>query len=119
MLQPKVIQKIGVELAIAWSNGEETYVPLETLRRPCALRWRAGCAWRVLRPEFATRRGVSIFSAGRLSAAMDGSRAGATDIAQGFTRSLPAATRSDRLDFAYGFNSSPERAFVITNFSWW
>jgi len=35
VLQPKAIQKIGSELAIAWSNGEETYVSLEKLRRAC------------------------------------------------------------------------------------
>ncbi len=35
MLQPKAIQKIGTELAIAWSDGRETYIPLETLRRAC------------------------------------------------------------------------------------
>ena len=35
MLQPKVIQKIGSELAIAWSNGEETYLSLQKLRRAC------------------------------------------------------------------------------------
>jgi DUF971 family protein len=35
VLRPKAIQKIGSELAIAWSNGEETYVSLEKLRRAC------------------------------------------------------------------------------------
>lgn len=34
-LQPVQIQKIGSELAIAWSDGEETYLPLEALRRAC------------------------------------------------------------------------------------
>ena len=29
------LQVIGRELAIAWSDGRETYVPLETLRRSC------------------------------------------------------------------------------------
>jgi len=33
--QPSSIQKIGSELAIAWSDGLETYVPTETLRRAC------------------------------------------------------------------------------------
>jgi DUF971 family protein len=35
VLQPKAIQQIGNELAIAWSDGRETFVPLETLRRAC------------------------------------------------------------------------------------
>ena len=35
MLQPKLIQKIGTELAIAWSDGQESYLPLEALRRAC------------------------------------------------------------------------------------
>jgi DUF971 family protein len=35
VLRPKAIQKIGSELAIAWANGEETYVSLEKLRRAC------------------------------------------------------------------------------------
>ena len=35
VLRPKAIQKIGSELAIAWSNGEETYLSLEKLRRAC------------------------------------------------------------------------------------
>ncbi|MEI6337301.1 MAG: DUF971 domain-containing protein [Verrucomicrobiota bacterium] len=34
-LQTVSIQKIGAELAIAWSDGGETYVPTETLRRAC------------------------------------------------------------------------------------
>lgn len=34
-LQPVQIQKIGGELAIAWSDGGETYLPLERLRRAC------------------------------------------------------------------------------------
>lgn len=29
------LQLIGPELAIAWSDGEESYLPLETLRRAC------------------------------------------------------------------------------------
>ena len=54
MLQPKAIQKIGSELAIAWSNGEETYVSLEKLRRACPC---AACGGepdvlgRTMRPE--------------------------------------------------------------------
>ncbi len=37
--QIRNLQIIGRELAIAWSNGHETYLPLEDLRRacPCAL----------------------------------------------------------------------------------
>lgn len=34
-LQLVNLQVIGRELAIAWSDGHETYVPLETLRRSC------------------------------------------------------------------------------------
>lgn len=34
-LQPASIQPIGDELAIAWSDGLESYLPLETLRRNC------------------------------------------------------------------------------------
>lgn len=32
---PATIQKIGSELAIAWSDGLETYIPLEALRAAC------------------------------------------------------------------------------------
>jgi DUF971 family protein len=35
VLQPKTIQKIGTELAIAWSDNKESYIPLEKLRRAC------------------------------------------------------------------------------------
>ena len=35
VLQPSTIQKIGPELAIAWNDGIETYLPLEFLRRHC------------------------------------------------------------------------------------
>ncbi|MEI8292629.1 MAG: DUF971 domain-containing protein [bacterium] len=34
-LQPTAVQKIGTELAIAWSDGEECYITLEFLRRHC------------------------------------------------------------------------------------
>jgi len=34
-LFPKDIQTIGSELAIAWSDGAESYLPLEALRRAC------------------------------------------------------------------------------------
>ncbi|MBU3664942.1 MAG: DUF971 domain-containing protein [Chthoniobacterales bacterium] len=33
--QIRNLQVIGRELAIAWSDGHETYLPLETLRRAC------------------------------------------------------------------------------------
>lgn len=38
-LFPTNIQQIGEELAIAWSDGEESFLTLETLRRgcPCAI----------------------------------------------------------------------------------
>ena len=54
VLQPRTIQKIGPELAIAWPDGQETYIPLETLRRACPC---ASCGGepdvlgRLLRPE--------------------------------------------------------------------
>lgn len=38
---PVSIQKIGTELAIAWSDGRESYFPLELLRRKCPC---AACA---------------------------------------------------------------------------
>jgi DUF971 family protein len=34
-LEPKNIQLIGDELAIQWSDGMESYLPLEFLRRAC------------------------------------------------------------------------------------
>ncbi len=34
-LEPKNIQLIGEELAIEWSDGVESYLPLEQLRRAC------------------------------------------------------------------------------------
>lgn len=34
-LIPTNIQQIGDELAIAWSDGVESYLPLEALRRAC------------------------------------------------------------------------------------
>lgn len=37
---PERIEVIGVELAIQWADGTETYIPLETLRRRCPC---AGC----------------------------------------------------------------------------
>jgi DUF971 family protein len=53
-LSPTNIQAIGEELAIAWSDGAESYVPLEALRRACPC---ASCGGepdvlgRVIRPE--------------------------------------------------------------------
>lgn len=37
-LQPLAVQKIGTELAISWNDGQESFIPLERLRRlcPCA-----------------------------------------------------------------------------------
>jgi DUF971 family protein len=35
VFQPTAIQTIGNELAIAWSDGVETYFELEKLRRAC------------------------------------------------------------------------------------
>jgi DUF971 family protein len=32
---PQSVQVIGSELAIIWSDGQESYFPLETLRRAC------------------------------------------------------------------------------------
>ena len=34
-LTPTSIQPIGSELAIAWSDGTESYLPLDLLRRAC------------------------------------------------------------------------------------
>ena len=34
-LEPTNIQQIGDELAIAWNDGTESFVKLETLRRAC------------------------------------------------------------------------------------
>ena len=34
-LLPVSVQKIGSELAIAWSDGQESYLPLEEMRRKC------------------------------------------------------------------------------------
>jgi len=40
-LKAKTVTVIGQELAIAWSDGAESYLPLTTLRRLCPC---AGCA---------------------------------------------------------------------------
>jgi len=34
-LFPQVVQKIGTELAISWSDGTESFLALESLRRAC------------------------------------------------------------------------------------
>ncbi|MDQ3625136.1 MAG: DUF971 domain-containing protein [Verrucomicrobiota bacterium] len=34
-LFPSNVQQIGTELAIAWNDGAESFVPLELLRRAC------------------------------------------------------------------------------------
>ena len=34
-LTPTHIQQIGSELAIAWSDGAESYLPLDAMRRAC------------------------------------------------------------------------------------
>lgn len=53
-LTPTTVQAIGPELAIAWSDGAESYLPLEALRRACPC---AACGGepdvlgRVIRPE--------------------------------------------------------------------
>jgi DUF971 family protein len=39
-LEPTNIQQIGDELAIAWNDGTESFLKLETLRRACPC---AGC----------------------------------------------------------------------------
>lgn len=51
---PSSLQKIGSELAVAWTDGVETYLPLEQLRRACPC---AACGGepdvlgRLIRPE--------------------------------------------------------------------
>ncbi len=39
-LAPTDVQQIGSELAISWNDGEESFLPLELLRRACPC---AGC----------------------------------------------------------------------------
>src|SRR4051812_35371395 len=39
-MRPRDIQAIGNQLAIKWDEGEETFIPLEQLRRACPC---AGC----------------------------------------------------------------------------
>lgn len=53
-LVPNAIQLVGHELAIAWSDGAESYLPVELLRRACPC---ASCGGepdvlgRVVRPD--------------------------------------------------------------------
>src|SRR4051812_1562964 len=53
-INPASLQKIGAEFAIAWADGQETYLPLEMMRRACPC---AACGGepdvlgRVIRPE--------------------------------------------------------------------
>ncbi len=54
IFQPTTIQKIGSELALAWSDGSETYLPLEKLRRACPCATCGGepdVMGRLIRPE--------------------------------------------------------------------
>lgn len=39
-MRPQDIQPIGTELAVKWSDGSESFIPLEALRRVCPC---AGC----------------------------------------------------------------------------
>ncbi len=53
-LTPTNIQPIGPELAIAWSDGQESYLALEALRRACPCAVCGGepdVLGRILRPE--------------------------------------------------------------------
>jgi DUF971 family protein len=53
-LQPLIIQRIGGELAISWSDGVETFLPIERLRRACPCAQCGGepdVLGRVLRPQ--------------------------------------------------------------------
>ncbi len=34
-LQPARVEVIGLELAVAWNDGRESFIPLEKLRRAC------------------------------------------------------------------------------------
>ena len=40
LMRPADLQQIGAELAIKWEDGEESFIPLEKLRRECPC---AGC----------------------------------------------------------------------------
>lgn len=53
-LQPTTIQKIGTELAIAWSDGRESFLPTEALRRACPCATCGGepdVLGKIIRPE--------------------------------------------------------------------
>jgi len=53
-LEPVNIQNIGDEMAFAWSDGVESYLPLEVLRRACPCATCGGepdVLGNVLRPE--------------------------------------------------------------------
>jgi DUF971 family protein len=39
-MRPEDLQQIGTDLAIKWEDGEESFIPLEKLRRECPC---AGC----------------------------------------------------------------------------
>jgi DUF971 family protein len=41
IIHPLAIEKIGSELAVAWSDGAESFIPVEVLRRRCPC---ASCA---------------------------------------------------------------------------
>lgn len=60
VFHPASVQKIGNELAIAWSDGVESYLPLEMLRRACPCAQCGGepdVLGRIIRPD-------SIYSGG-------------------------------------------------------
>lgn len=53
-IRPRQMEKIGGELAIAWEDGMESYLPLEMLRRACPCAVCGGepdVLGRVIRPE--------------------------------------------------------------------
>jgi DUF971 family protein len=59
-LRPAQVSKIGEELAIAWEGGEESYLPLEFLRRACPCATCGGepdVLGRVVRPTVEYQRG--------------------------------------------------------------
>ena len=54
MLAIRNLALVGDELAVAWSDGEESYLPLEALRRACpcaACQGEPDALGRVARPE--------------------------------------------------------------------
>ena len=59
-IRPVQVQKIGEELAMAWEDGEESYFPLEKLRRACPCAVCGGepdALGRVVRPTVEYQRG--------------------------------------------------------------